>query len=93
MLEIGELWWDDGNLSHIEERGVDGYEVGEAVMGHHHAFVKGVDRLYVLGQTDAGRYLTIVLQPFGQGIWRPITARDCSRQEIRLLKKHTTRGQ
>ena len=88
MVEIASLAWDEANLNHLEERGVDAWEVEEVVQGLHHDFTRGHDRLFVLGQTDAGRYLTIVMQPMGWGTWRPITARDSSRNEVRLLNRH-----
>ncbi|MEM7118271.1 MAG: hypothetical protein AAF614_37935 [Chloroflexota bacterium] len=41
----------------------------------------------MIGQTEDGRYLTIILAPQGKGVFYPITARDATQAERRLLKR------
>jgi hypothetical protein len=44
-----------------------------------------------LGQTDAGRYLVVILDDEGDGVWYPVTARDMQRSERRLLRRKRSR--
>ena len=44
-------------------------------------------RYYALGQTLGGRYLFVVVDDEGGGWVYPVTARDMTRRERRLLKK------
>ena len=44
--------------------------------------------LKLFGQTDAGRYLLVVLSSRPAHIWAIVTARDMTPQEKRLYKRH-----
>lgn len=59
-------------------------EVNEVLQGEPYVR-RAVDGLYyVLGQTDAGRYLFVVLRDLGGGAGRLVTARDATVAERRL---------
>ena len=44
-------------------------------------------RLRVIGQTDSGRYLTVILAARSQGVYYPITAREATLAERQLLQR------
>ncbi len=48
-------------------------------------------RLRLIGQTAAGRYLTIFLGPRGGGVFGLITARDATDAERRVYQEHRGR--
>ena len=84
---IRKLIWDEWNIDHIARHGVEPEEVERVCKGKHLAR-RGREGTYtVTGQTQAGRYLTIILAPRGVGSFYPITARDSDDKERRLFKK------
>jgi len=65
------------------KHGVEEAEVHEALFGHTHVG-RGRGGLYeVLGRTDGGRYLFVVVRELGGGQVRVVTARDMTIQERR----------
>ena len=66
-----------------DKHAVEESEVHEALFGHTHA-ARGRGGLYeVLGRTDAGRYLFVVVRYLGGGRVLVVTARDMTAQERR----------
>ena len=83
---IKKLVWDEWNINHIARHHVLPEEV-EEVNRNKHLFERGRDGTYQMtGQTDEGRYLTVVLVPRENGYY-PVTARDTDNKERRRLKK------
>ena len=89
MIQIDELSWDELAEDHIARHGVRLDEVEQAVMNLKHARRSG-DYILVLGQTDSGRYLTTILDHEGGNTWYPVTARESSPSERRMLRRQTT---
>jgi len=86
-MTIQNLIWDEWNVEHIARHGVKPEEV-EQVCRSNYFFTKGRQNTYrVIGQTQGGRYLTIILAPRGQGDFYPVTARDADNKERRRFKK------
>ena len=84
---IGELEWDDENVGHITRHNVTPEEVEDVCFGLH-LRVKASRQRYVLsGQTDSGRYLTVVIERISMGLFRPITAFDMSESYKRKYRK------
>lgn len=81
MLVIRRLIWDSLNVAHIARHKVNPEEVEEIC--HIDPVVqrgkKG--RSLVFGPTKSGRILTVVLDPEGEGIYYPVTARPASKRE------------
>ena len=48
-------------------------------------------RYLLIGNTEAGRYLAVVLGPRGRGVYGLITARDADQAERRLYQRHRRR--
>jgi len=84
-MRIWYLIWDDWNVGHIAEHSVTPEEVEEVCYSEWRWNRRGRrEKRYVLGQTEDGRYLSIILAPRGGGAFYPITARDMDHKERRL---------
>ena len=84
---IKKLIWDEWNIEHIARHSVEPEEV-EEVCKSKNLFTKARSGLYrMVGQSDDGRYLTILLAPRVGGSFYPVTARDSDKKEKRRLKK------
>lgn len=83
---IRRLVWDEWNIDHIARHNVELEEV-EWVCKSKNLFERGRDGIYQMtGQTETGRYLTIILIPRTNGFY-PVTARDASDTERKRFKK------
>ena len=85
MPNIEGLVWDEEAEEHIARHGVVFWEVEEAVANIRYA-KRSRGRLVILGQTEAGRYLTVVLDEEDDGFWFPVTARPATENERRRAK-------
>jgi hypothetical protein len=89
MLRIEALEIADDILDKIESRhGVPFHEVEEACYSQHRHVRRARQGLYkVFSQTEAGRYLLVVLVDLGGGVWKVVTAREMTDQERRLYRR------
>ena len=87
MRRVAEFVWDEENIDHLGRHGVHPEEVEEAC--YHRPYVlKGKGRSYlILGRTNDGRYLLVVLRYQGKGLARTVTARDMTEAEKRFYQK------
>ena len=86
-MEIGCLQWDDENIMHIARHNVDPEEVEDVCFGLH-LVTRDKEQRYILsGQSANGRYLNIVVQRIGRGLFRPITAFEMSENYKRRYRK------
>jgi len=83
MFEIQELLWDEWNIAHIKRHDITQDEVEQACRGEYVYWETHTYRIMVVGETDAGRLIAIVLGDKGEGRYYPITARSASRKERR----------
>lgn len=91
-MNIGQLEWDDENIQHIARHNVNPEEVEDVSFGVHLSRSEN-DRRYVLsGQTAAGRYLVVVVEEVGKGLFRPITAFEMSESYKRRYRKRLRKG-
>ena len=91
-MNIGQLEWDDENIQHIARHNVNPEEVEDVSFGVHLSRREN-DRRYVLsGQTAAGRYLVVVVEEVGKGLFRPITAFEMSESYKRRYRKRLRKG-
>ena len=79
----GVVEWDEETVEHLARHGVHPVEVEEACRVHPYTLRARGKRYIVLGQTVAGRYLTIILEPMGGGRMKIITARAMTPPERR----------
>ena len=89
MLYIESLEIDDNILDKIESKhGITFNEVEEACLSDKRHVRKGKEGLYKLfSQTDAGRYILVVLLNLGDSNWKVVTARAMTDSEKQLYKK------
>jgi uncharacterized DUF497 family protein len=89
------LEWTEEAEEHIALHDVTPDEVEEACTPpyalYHRGRVRRRDRYAVLGQTDAGRHLFVVLDALGRNVYRPVTAREMTEAERRLYERRIGR--
>lgn len=81
MLVIRRLIWDSWNVAHIARHQVKPEEVEEVCHGDPIAQEGRGGRSLVIGPTRSGKILTVVIDPEGQDLYYPVTARRASRRE------------
>lgn len=90
-MRITELLWPRDRIDHIARHGVTPNEVEEVCFGRSlvlRAKSYGANPVYyVLGQTDAGRYLFVVVIQFADDKGYPITARTMTDKEERRFRR------
>jgi uncharacterized DUF497 family protein len=90
-VRLDELIWDDWNDDHVRRHGVEPSEIEEAVVDRRAMVLRTrgrEERRYiVLGKSEAGRRLFVVLEPLGANRGYVITARDMSESERRRYEK------
>jgi hypothetical protein len=91
MLRIRELLFDEWNEEHIAQHGVIPEEVEEVCWQRPYVSKTRQERLRVIGQTESGRYLVVILVSRGKGSYYVITARDATQAERRLFARHKKR--
>ncbi|MBD3345053.1 MAG: hypothetical protein GF401_08330 [Chitinivibrionales bacterium] len=90
-MKIFEIIWPQDRIDHIAEHGITPDEVEEACFDLPMVLrgkTQGENPVYyVLGETDAGRYLFCVIISFPDGNGYPVTARDMTKNEKQRYKK------
>ncbi|HID11379.1 MAG TPA: BrnT family toxin [Candidatus Latescibacteria bacterium] len=92
MPRVTRLVWDEDVIEKLERKhGLTTREVEEACFNPSRLVLKGPKRwkkrrYLVYSQTDAGRYILVVLEPLARGEARVITARDLKEKEKRFYK-------
>ncbi|MBM3142126.1 MAG: hypothetical protein FJ005_03615 [Chloroflexi bacterium] len=91
MLYIESLEIDDHILDKIESKhSIIFSKVEEACLSDKRHVRKSKEGLYKLfSQTDAGRYILVVLIKLGNGSWKVVTAREMTDSERQLYRKTT----
>ena len=84
-MKIHEFVWPQDRIDHIDRHGVTPEEVEQMCFGRplvQRAKSQGENPVYyILGQTDAGRYLFSVVIGFPDGKGYPVTARPMTDKE------------
>lgn len=81
MLVIRRLVWDEWNVAHIARHKVIPNEVEEVCHTDPVIQQGKKGRSLVFGPTKTGRMLTVVLDPEGEEVYYPVTARPVSKRE------------
>jgi uncharacterized DUF497 family protein len=87
MVWFSELIWDDWNKDHIARHHVGIAEATEAVRNVPSLTRARDDTYRVIGQTDAGRYLFIIVVPRPLESFYVVTAREATRDERRNMRR------
>ncbi|MDQ6833914.1 MAG: BrnT family toxin [Chloroflexota bacterium] len=88
MVYFDDLIWDDWNEGHIARHNVTPAEVEEVTANRPFTTRGRKDRYRLIGQTDSGRLLTVIVAPRGSGIAYVLTAREATREERRAYQQH-----
>ena len=84
-MTIHDFLWPEDRIEHIARHGVEPVEVEQVCFGQslvRRAKSEGDNPVYyVLGQTEAGRYLLCVVIRFPDGKGYPVTAREMTANE------------
>ena len=87
-MQVTNIEWYEENISHIARHGVSPEETEEVCFSRSSCIETGKGELYyITGQTEAGRYLFIVVKYLGHGKAKVITARDMDGKEKARYKK------
>ncbi len=90
-MKIRQIIWPEERIEHIARHHVTPEEVEAVCFGRpfvQRAKSEGENPLfYVLGQTNAGRYLFCVIIQFSDGNGYPVTARPMTDNEKRRFQK------
>lgn len=76
---------------HIARHGVSVAEANEIAYGDFVVVRTRQDRYSIIGQTEGGRYLFLVVAPRGSGVYGLVTARDATDRERRLYRRQRGR--
>jgi uncharacterized DUF497 family protein len=88
MLSVRRLIWDAWNVAHIARHRVIPEEVEEVCHDQPITSETYKGRLRVIGLTQSGRILTVILAPTPDaGVYYPITARPADRKERRNYRE------
>ena len=88
-MKIYELLVEAGREEHIARHHITIAEVEQVVFAETVLIRRTRDERYlVIGQTDAGRYVSAILAPRGKGAYALITARDADDKERRAYQQH-----
>lgn len=84
------LEFDDENTEHIAQHGIAPEEI-EQMTGNAYVTARNVrgpeNRIVMIGRTDGGRTLTIVLEATrDEVVWRPVTGWESTASERKLLQ-------
>lgn len=81
------FWWDEDNIEHIANHGVEPYEAEETIDSATLTKKVGEGKYIAYGQTDSGRYLLVVFAPKSHSRLRVVTARDMTPTEKRQVRR------
>ena len=87
-MRIYELVVEPGREEHIARHHVNVAEAEDVAFGRHRAFRTRDGYYGLIGQTTAGRYLTVIVAPRGSGVYGLVTARDSDLSERRLYQRN-----
>lgn len=87
MILVRLLIWDTSNVAHIARHEVVPEEVEQVCHGDFVSSETYNGRIRVIGATNAGRMLTVILAPQGRGVYYPVTARPASLKERRRYRE------
>ena len=86
-MQISGFEWSEWNIEHIAKHSVTPQEVEEACFNQPISR-KAKDGLYIIyGQTDAGRYMFIVVRYQAENVVYVVTARTMNKTEQQYYRK------
>ena len=90
-MQIYELIIEPGREEHIARHSVSVEEVEELVSGEPFSTRARQGYYRLIGQTEAGRYLTVFVASRGRGVYSLVTARDATESERQTYQQRMGR--
>jgi uncharacterized DUF497 family protein len=87
MGPFERLQWNPRNIAHIARQGVSILEVQEVTRNNHTTEVSRDGRFELIGHSDSGRMLVVVVEPVTDDEFYVVTARPASRKERRTYAR------
>lgn len=87
VVIIKKLIWEPANIRHIARHMVSPDEVEELIQNYHIAKTTYKNRITMLGETDTGRILELVLVRRGSGKFYPLTCYEPAEDMVALYKR------
>lgn len=88
-MKVYELVVEPDREEHIGRHNVSVEEVEEVVYGQNVNFRSRHGYFGLVGQTEAGRFLTIFIAPRSGGVYGLVTARDADDAERRMYQRRS----
>jgi uncharacterized DUF497 family protein len=88
-VRIYELVIDPGREEHIARHQVSVIEAEEVIFGAPFIRKARQGRYHIIGQTEAGRYITVFVAPSGRGVYGLVTARDADGAERKAYLRYS----
>jgi hypothetical protein len=93
-IVIRQLLWNDANSAHIARHKIVPAEVEEVCRGDRIERAGHVGRIFLVGKTQAGRMLSVVLDPTPiPEVYKPVTAYDSSKASVQDYLNETQGGE
>ena len=92
-MGLEDLVWDSFNSTHIVKHNVTQAEVAEAYQNRLEVSETKKGRLLLVGKTNSGRWISVVLANKGNGTYYPVTARDSDKKERRQANEQKNKKQ
>jgi len=86
-MHVRQLLWDSWNIAHIARHNVTPEEVEQVCRGDYETFDTYKGRILVIDPTITGHMLAIILNPKGDDLYYPVTARVADRKERRMYQE------
>ena len=86
MIVVRRLIWNAFNAPHVAQHHITPEEVEQACHGNHMVREGYDNRLMLVGPTDTGRVLAVILAPRGNDVYYPVTAYPASRKLRRIYE-------
>lgn len=89
MFDRYEFEWDEDNGDHIARHGVEPWEAEEAIAdgGRASLSARGENRAGVIGMTEDGRVLVVIVERQAGPVRRVVTARGATENEKRIYRR------
>lgn len=87
MISIDKLIWNDWNIVHIAKHNVTPDEVEQVCHSKYVTFETYKRRIALIGPTETGHMIFIILAPKEEGVYYPVTARVADRKERAYYQK------
>lgn len=86
-MKIDELIFNEKNIEHIARHNVLPEEVKEIFEGKSLFLAAKLGRVMVIGKTQHGRFLSVIIEKVEGNRYFVVTARDADRKERKMYKE------